>query len=54
MQGETKERWYELCEQAVKEQDPERLMEIIGEIDRLLQQKEERLQKRAAEGKSAA
>jgi hypothetical protein len=31
-----KERWQELCELAAKEQDPEKLMELIREIDRLL------------------
>ena len=34
MQGETKERWDKLCEQAAIEQDPERLMALIEEYAR--------------------
>lgn len=36
-------RWKELCEQASVEQDPEKLMELVKEIDRLLGEKHERL-----------
>ena len=43
MQGETKERWQNLCEQAAVEQDPERLMELTKEINALLEDKEQRL-----------
>jgi len=39
MQKKTKERWMELCEQAVVEQDPERLLTLTQEINRLLQEK---------------
>jgi hypothetical protein len=35
MQGEAKKRWVELCEQAAKEQDPEKLSELVKEIVRL-------------------
>jgi hypothetical protein len=35
--------WMQLCEQASVEQDPEKLMELIQEINRLLDEKEERL-----------
>jgi hypothetical protein len=35
--------WMELCQQASVEQDPEKLMELIAEINRLLDEKEERL-----------
>jgi hypothetical protein len=45
MKGETGERWRKLCEQAATEQDPQKLMELIHEIDRLLAEKEERLLK---------
>ena len=38
-----KERWMELCQQASVEQDPKKLMILIAEIDRLLQEKEQRL-----------
>jgi len=45
MQGETRQRWWRLCEEAVIEQDTEKLVEIAKEIDRLLKQKQERLKK---------
>jgi hypothetical protein len=32
-----------LCEQAASEQDPQKLMELAHEIDRLLEAKEQRL-----------
>ena len=38
-----KERWMELCEKAAVEQDPERLLELVQEINRLLEEKEQRL-----------
>jgi hypothetical protein len=40
---EKSERWMELAKQAVNEQDPEKLMAIIREIDRLLEEKLSRL-----------
>jgi hypothetical protein len=40
---EHRERWMQLCEQAANEQDPEKFMELIAEIDRLLEGKERRL-----------
>lgn len=55
MQGETKERWIELCKQAELETDPERLMVLIQEIIRVLDEKEQRLRGRfpATKDKSA-
>jgi hypothetical protein len=47
MQGETRERWQMLCEQAATEQDPERLMFLIREIDQLLSEKEQRLKQQS-------
>jgi len=41
---ENSERWKQLCEMAANEQDPAKLMELITEINRLLQAKEQRLQ----------
>jgi hypothetical protein len=35
--------WMELCQQASVEEDPEKLMELITEISRLLDEKETRL-----------
>jgi hypothetical protein len=43
MEARSKERWQELCEQAANEQDREKLVKLIVEINRLLQEKEERL-----------
>lgn len=53
MQGETKRTWQKLCEQAATEQDPERLMALIEEINELLLAKEKRLQQQRSEGTSA-
>ena len=41
MQGQTKERWRELCEQAITEQDPHRLITLVNQIVRLLRKKQE-------------
>jgi hypothetical protein len=43
MQGETRERWMHLAEQAATEQDPVKLLRLITEITDLLAEKEERL-----------
>ncbi len=43
MKGEVKERWMRLCEQAALEQNPEKLMQLVVEINRLLEEKEQRL-----------
>jgi hypothetical protein len=43
MQGPNKERWRELCEQASTEQDPEKLHQLVVEINRLLEEKNARL-----------
>ena len=53
MQGATKERWLQLCERATVEQDSEKLRALIAEINRLLQEKEERLKKRAVQASGA-
>jgi hypothetical protein len=45
MEGETKERWLQLCEQAAVEQDRVKLLQLIREISRLLEEKEDRLAK---------
>jgi hypothetical protein len=39
-------RWMELCQKASVEQDSEKFMELIREINRLLEEKEARLQNR--------
>ncbi len=54
MQGKTRERWEELCEQAANEQDPAKMLEIVAEINRLLDAKYDRInQKDGAPPKSA-
>ncbi len=40
---EQEERWKQLCDQAAKEKDPNKLMELIAEINRLLEAREQRL-----------
>jgi hypothetical protein len=37
------ERWMELCEQTSVEQDPVKLLELVKEINRLLDEKDARL-----------
>lgn len=48
MNGQTLERWQELCAQAAVEQDAERLMVLVREINRLLEEKEKRLSQQSA------
>ena len=43
MQGKVREQWMKLCEQAAVEQDPETLIQLVQEIDRMLGEKEDRL-----------
>ena len=43
MKGEIRELWERLCEQAAVEQDHEKLLQLTREINRLLNEKEERL-----------
>jgi hypothetical protein len=52
MQGEQRERWQQLCQQASIEQDPRRLMELIREINRLLEEKEQRLNRQKPDSQS--
>jgi hypothetical protein len=40
---ENREKWMELCAQAAKEQDPDKLMDLIAQINQLLEAKERRL-----------
>jgi hypothetical protein len=39
-----KERWQDLCELASKEQDPQKLIELVKEIIQLLEAKVDRLE----------
>ena len=45
MVWDKKESWMELCELAAQEKDPTKLMALIGEIDRLLESKQQRVTK---------
>ena len=54
MEGETEERWRELCEQAAKEQDSRKLLLLIEEINLLLGQKKNRLRHQSQEPASSA
>jgi hypothetical protein len=49
MQGENEKRWKELCELASREQDPEKLLKLITEINALLDEKFNRLGGHGAE-----
>lgn len=40
---ENKDRWRELCELAERERDPKKLIELAKEIDRLLAEKQDHL-----------
>jgi hypothetical protein len=43
MQDKTKEIWMQFCEQAAVEQDPDRLIQLVSQINRMLEEKENRL-----------
>jgi hypothetical protein len=45
MQEQTIERWQQLCALAVEERDLNKVLEIVKEINRLLEEKEQRLKK---------
>lgn len=40
MADEKKEHWRELCEEAVRETDPQRLLELVQEINKILTEEE--------------
>jgi hypothetical protein len=43
MQGEKRERWMRLCVEVADEQDSNRLLELVSDINRLLHEKDMRL-----------
>lgn len=53
VKGEKLERWQQLCAQAAVEQDPQKLMELVKEINRLLDEKQSRLNRTAGDGNLA-
>ena len=54
MRGEKRELWEQLCKQAADEQDPEKLTELTDKINRLLDEKEQRLKHQKADTKKPA
>lgn len=44
MQGKVKEEWVQLCERVAIERDPERMIELVRELNRMLGEKEQRLE----------
>jgi hypothetical protein len=42
------ERWRELCEAIVNEPDSQRLMELVGKLNRILEERESSLKRRSA------
>jgi hypothetical protein len=48
MQGQAKERWMQLCERAAVEQDSVKLMALVSEINRMLDEKEHRIKQQRA------
>jgi hypothetical protein len=44
MVWDKKESWMELCELAAQEKDPEKLMALVAEIDRLLGEQKQRVE----------
>jgi len=53
MQGKLKEEWAQLCEQAAIEQDPQKLMLLVSEINRMLDEKEKRLKSQYSQSSGA-
>jgi hypothetical protein len=43
MQDKTKELWMQFCEQAAVEQDRDKLIQLVSQINRMLDEKENRL-----------
>lgn len=46
MEGPVRERWMELASLAATEQDSKKLLVLVQEINRLLEEKEQRLKSR--------
>ena len=54
MNSERKQEWMRLCELASKEQDPEKLMELVREITRLLEEREAAIKAKKNTSESSA
>lgn len=46
MLDQTRERWMDLCELAAKEQDPDKLLHLVQQINQMLEEKQNRLDER--------
>jgi hypothetical protein len=44
MQGKKREQWQTLCQMAADEKDPDRLLALVQQITKLLDEKQQRLQ----------
>jgi hypothetical protein len=53
MNSEHKQEWMRLCEMASKEQDPEKLMELVRQITRLLEERETAIKARTSNSDKA-
>ena len=54
MSTDHKQEWMRLCDLASKEQDPEKLMELVREITRLLEERETAIKARKNTSESGA
>ena len=54
MSSEQKQEWMRLCQLASKEQDPEKLMELVREITRLLEERETAMKAKRTTSESGA
>jgi hypothetical protein len=54
MQGKAKEEWMRLCEQAAVEKDSEKLMKLVAEMSRMLDEKEQRLKRTSPDSGSSS
>ena len=54
MIGKEKKAWRELCEQAANEYDPQKLHELVVEINRLLEERERQLLQQSISGTDSA
>jgi hypothetical protein len=45
MRGTTGETWTKVCAEAAVEQNPDKLLELVRDINRMLQEKETRLKR---------
>ena len=53
VKGEAKEKWQHLCERAAVEQDPETLLDLVQQINRMLEEKAQRLKRERSSPEAA-